>query len=60
MWQANLAMILFFLKWRCLMNWLKDFFFCNTWRELFVAAVVGAMGFIVFWALLVFVFVLFG
>jgi hypothetical protein len=33
------------------MNWLKDFFFCNTWRELFVAAVVGAMGFIVFWAL---------
>jgi hypothetical protein len=23
------------------MNWLKDFFFCNTWRELFVAAVVG-------------------
>jgi hypothetical protein len=32
------------------MNWLKDFFFCNTWRELFVAAVVGAMGFIVFWA----------
>jgi hypothetical protein len=19
------------------MNWLKDFFFCNTWRELFVA-----------------------
>jgi hypothetical protein len=31
------------------MNWLKDFFFCNTWRELFVAAVVGAMGFIVFW-----------
>jgi hypothetical protein len=26
------------------MNWIKDFFFCNTWRELFVAAVVGAMG----------------
>jgi hypothetical protein len=23
------------------MNWLKDFFFCNTWRELFVAIVVG-------------------
>ena len=42
------------------MNWLKDFFFCNTWPELLVAAVVGAMGFIVFWALLVFVFVLFG
>ena len=42
------------------MNWIKDFFFCNTWRELFVATVVGAMGFIVFWALLVFVFVLFG
>jgi hypothetical protein len=22
------------------MNWLKDFFFCNTWREFFVAIVV--------------------
>ena len=42
------------------MNWLKDFFFCNTWRELFVLAVLASMGFIVFWALLVFVFVLFG
>jgi hypothetical protein len=42
------------------MKWIKDFFFCNTWTELLVAAVVGAMGFIVFWALLVFVFVLFG
>jgi hypothetical protein len=36
------------------MNWLKDFFFCNTWTELLVAAVI------VFWALLVFVFVMFG
>jgi hypothetical protein len=43
------------------MNWLKDFLLtAGTWRELFVAAVVGAMGFIVFWALLVFVFVMFG
>ena len=42
------------------MNWLKDFFFCNTWTELLVAAVVGAMGFIVFWFLIVAVFVLFG
>jgi hypothetical protein len=44
----------------CVMNWLKDFFFCNTWREFFVLAVLASMGFIVFWALLVFVFVLFG
>jgi hypothetical protein len=42
------------------MKWLLDFFYCRSWRELFVAAVVGAMGFIVFWALLVFVFVMFG
>lgn len=41
------------------MNWLKDFFFCNTWAEFFIAAVVGAMGLIVFWAVLVFVFILF-
>jgi len=42
------------------MNWLKDFFFCNTWREYFVLAVLASMGFIVFWALIVFVFILFG
>ena len=53
-------MILFFLKWRFQMNWLKDFFFCNTWREFFAMAVLAAMAFIVFWALLVFVFVMFG
>jgi hypothetical protein len=23
------------------MNWLKDFFFCNTWREFFVLAVLA-------------------
>jgi hypothetical protein len=45
---------------RCLMNWLKDFFFCNTWRELFVAIVVGAIGLFIFWFLIVAVFVLFG
>jgi hypothetical protein len=33
------------------MNWLKEFF---------ALAVLAAMAFIVFWALLVFVFVLFG
>ena len=42
------------------MNWLKDFFFCNTWRELFVAIVVGAIGLFIFWFLIVAVFVLFG
>lgn len=42
------------------MKWLKDFFFCNTWGDLIIATIVGAMGLIVFWALLVFVFVLFG
>jgi hypothetical protein len=26
------------------MNWLKDFFFCNTWRELFVAIAVWGNG----------------
>jgi hypothetical protein len=41
-------------------NWLKDFFFCNTWRELFVAIVVGAIGLFIFWFLIVAVFVLFG
>jgi hypothetical protein len=51
---------LFFLKWRFPMNWLKDFFFCNTWRELFVAIVVGATGLFIFWFLIVAVFVLFG
>jgi hypothetical protein len=48
------------LKWRFQMNWLKDFFFCNTWRELFVAIVVGATGLFIFWFLIVAVFVLFG
>jgi hypothetical protein len=32
----------------------------DTWREFFVLAVLASMAFIVFWALLVFVFVLFG
>jgi hypothetical protein len=34
------------------MNWLKDFFFCNTWGEFFLMAIVSAMGLIVVWALL--------
>jgi hypothetical protein len=43
------------------MNWLKDFFFCNTWTEFFARRrSCGRDGFIVFWALLVFVFVMFG
>jgi len=42
------------------MNWLKDFFFCGTWREFFVMSVLASMGFIVFWAVLFFVFALFG
>ena len=42
------------------MKWLLDFFFCNTWTELLVAAVVGAVGLVVMWGLLVLTFVLFG
>ena len=42
------------------MRWLLDFFYCRSWREFFVLSVLAAMAFIVFWALLVFVFVLFG
>jgi hypothetical protein len=42
------------------MNWLKDFFFCNTWGELFLVALVGAMGAIVMWALIFMAIILFG
>jgi len=42
------------------MNWLKDFFFCDTWSELLAMAVLAAIAMIVFWFLLVVVFVLFG
>ena len=42
------------------MKWLLDFFYCRSWREFFVLAVLASMGFIVFWALIVFVFILFG
>jgi hypothetical protein len=42
------------------MKWLLDFFYCRSWREFFVLAVLASMAFIVFWALLIFVFVLFG
>jgi hypothetical protein len=45
---------------RCLMNWLKDFFFCNTWREFFVMSVLASMGAIVIWALLFLTIILFG
>jgi len=48
------------MKWRFQMNWLKDFFFCTTWREFFALAVLASAALIVFWAVLVFVFILFG
>jgi hypothetical protein len=36
------------------MNWLKDFFFCNTWREFFALAVLASMAFIVVLGVVVF------
>jgi hypothetical protein len=44
------------------MNWLKDFFFCNTWRELFVAIVcLRPLALFIFWFVDgVAVFVMFG
>lgn len=42
------------------MNWLKDFFFCETWGDLVVALVLGAVGAIVLWALLFMTIILFG
>ena len=42
------------------MNWLKDFFFCNTWRELFAMSVLAAVEFIAFWALIFMSIILFG
>ena len=42
------------------MSWLKDFFFCNTWREFFALAVLASMAFIVIWALLFLTIILFG
>jgi hypothetical protein len=48
------------MKWRFLMNWLKDFFFCNTWAEMLVMAVLASMGVIVVWALIFMAIILFG
>jgi hypothetical protein len=42
------------------MNWLLDFFYCRSWKEFFALAVLASAAMIVFWALLVFVFVMFG
>ena len=42
------------------MNWLKDFFFCETWGDLVVASVLGAVGVIVMWALIFMAIILFG
>jgi hypothetical protein len=42
------------------MDWLKDFFFCDTWGDLVIAAILGAIGFIVFWALIFMTIILFG
>lgn len=42
------------------MKWLLDFFFCSKWSELAFMAVVGAVGLIVFWALIFMAIILFG
>lgn len=42
------------------MNWLKDFFFCETWGDLALAAVIGAIGLIILWALIFMSIILFG
>lgn len=42
------------------MNWLKDFFFCETWGDLVFALVLGAVGMIVMWALIFMAIILFG
>jgi hypothetical protein len=42
------------------MRWLLDFFYCRHGASSLSPQCLGAMAFIVFWALLVFVFVLFG
>lgn len=41
------------------MNWLKDFFFCNTWREFFVVMLVGSVLLLALWGLVVALFILF-
>ena len=43
-----------------MMRWLLDFFYCRSWKEFFALAVLASAAMIVFWALLVFVFVMFG
>jgi hypothetical protein len=42
------------------MKWLKDFFFCNTWREFFVLMAGSSMLLVCLWFLVVLFFVLFG
>lgn len=42
------------------MNWLKNFFFCDTWGDLIIAAIIGAIGMIVLWALIFMAIILFG
>jgi len=42
------------------MNWLKDFFFCETWAELLFMSVLAAAGLIVMWALIAMAIILFG
>jgi|DEB0MinimDraft_3_1074331.scaffolds.fasta_scaffold115266_1 hypothetical protein len=42
------------------MNWLKDFFFCDTWGDLVLAAVLGGIGIVILWALIFMAIILFG
>ena len=42
------------------MKWLLDFFYCRSWKEFFALAVLAAIAFIVFWALIFMSIILFG
>lgn len=42
------------------MNWIKTFLLCETWGDVVVAAVVGAIGLIILWALIFMSIILFG
>lgn len=42
------------------MDWLKDFFFCDTWGDLVLAMVMGAIGLVILWAFIFMAIILFG
>jgi len=42
------------------MKWLLEFFCCESWQEFAVVMVLAAMAMLIFWALLVLTFTLFG